>query len=74
MSDAGKQAVKAAFEIKKSPRQVMTLSETEVEKYLDPEELLDCPEGCLPEGRRVRAWTDRRSTSCPGQHRDDWPL
>lgn len=41
MSDAGKQTVKAAFEIKKSPRQVMTLSETEVEKYLEPKELLD---------------------------------
>lgn len=41
MSDAGKQAVKAAFEIKRSPRQVMTLSEMEVEKYLDPKALLD---------------------------------
>ena len=41
MSNVGKQPVKAAFEIKKGPRQVMTLSETEVEKYLDPKELLD---------------------------------
>src|SRR6516225_4620969 len=40
MSDVGKQPVKAAFEIKKGARQVMTLSETEVEKYLDPRELL----------------------------------
>jgi len=41
MGDIGKQPVKAAFEIKKGARQVMTLSETEVEKYLDPTELLD---------------------------------
>jgi len=41
MSDVEKQSVKAAFEIKKGTRQVMTLSETEVEKYLDPQELLD---------------------------------
>lgn len=41
MSDFGKQPVKAAFEIKKGPRQVMTLSEREAEKYLDPKELLD---------------------------------
>jgi ornithine cyclodeaminase/alanine dehydrogenase-like protein (mu-crystallin family) len=34
-------SVKAAFEIKKGTRQVMTLSEAEVEKYLDPQELLD---------------------------------
>jgi alanine dehydrogenase len=40
MSDAGKQPSKAAFEIKKGIREVMTLSETEVEKYLDPRELL----------------------------------
>jgi alanine dehydrogenase len=33
--------VKAAFEIKKGIWQVMTLSETEVERYLDPQELLD---------------------------------
>ena len=32
--------MKAAFEIKKGHRQVMTLSETEVEKFLDPRELL----------------------------------
>lgn len=32
--------MKAAFEIKKGPRQVMILSEIEVEKYLDPKELL----------------------------------
>src|SRR5215472_1766701 len=41
MSDVGKQPVKAAFEIKKGARQLMTLSETEVERYLDPKELLD---------------------------------
>jgi len=40
MSDVGKQQVKAAFEIKKGTRQVMTLSEADVEKYLDPSELL----------------------------------
>lgn len=40
MSDIGRQPAKAAFEIKKGTRQVMTLSETEVEKYLDPRELL----------------------------------
>ena len=32
--------MKAAFEIKKGPRKVMILSESEVEKYLDPKELL----------------------------------
>jgi ornithine cyclodeaminase/alanine dehydrogenase-like protein (mu-crystallin family) len=32
--------MKAAFEIKKGPRQLMILSESEVEKYLDPKELL----------------------------------
>jgi alanine dehydrogenase len=41
MSAAEKQPVKAAFEIKKGLRQVMTLSETEVEKHLDLQELLD---------------------------------
>jgi alanine dehydrogenase len=40
MSDVQKQPAKAAFEIKKGTRQVMTLSETEVEEYLDPRELL----------------------------------
>jgi ornithine cyclodeaminase/alanine dehydrogenase-like protein (mu-crystallin family) len=40
MSNVRKQPVKAAFEIKKGARRVMTLSETEVEKYLDPKELL----------------------------------
>src|SRR6516162_10074725 len=41
MSDVGKQPVKAAFEIKKGARQVMTLSEAEVEKYLDLQGLLN---------------------------------
>ena len=41
MSPVEKQPAKAAFEIKKGTRQVMTLSETEVEKYLDLQELLD---------------------------------
>src|SRR5580704_10056285 len=41
MSAAQKQPVKAAFEIKKGIRQVMTLSEMEVEKYLNLQELLD---------------------------------
>ncbi len=40
MSDVGRQPVKAAFEVKKGTRQVMTLSEADVEKYLDPRELL----------------------------------
>ena len=41
MSSVKKQPDRAAFEIKKGPRHVMTLSETDVEKYLDPQELLD---------------------------------
>ena len=41
MSAAQKLPVKAAFEIKKGTRQVMTLSEMEVEKYLNLQELLD---------------------------------
>jgi hypothetical protein len=41
MSVVEKQPGKAAFEIKKGVRQVMTLSETEVEKYLDLKDLLD---------------------------------
>jgi hypothetical protein len=41
MSAIEKQSGRAAFEIKKGPRQVMTLSETDVEKYLDLQELLD---------------------------------
>jgi alanine dehydrogenase len=41
MSAIEKQSGRAAFEIKKSPRQVMTLSEADVEKYLDLQELLD---------------------------------
>src|SRR5215472_1921556 len=40
MSGVGKKPLKAAFEVKKDPRQVMTLSEADVEKYLDPQELL----------------------------------
>src|ERR1700730_18610976 len=38
---------KAAFEITKGPRQVMTLSEADVERYLDLRELLDGPEDGL---------------------------
>ncbi len=41
MSGIAKQPGRAAFEIKKGPRQVMTLSETDVEKYLDLRELLN---------------------------------
>ncbi len=41
MNEAEKQPVKAAFEITKGTRQVITLSEKEVEKYLDPRELLE---------------------------------
>ncbi len=40
MNEAEKQRGKAAFEIKKGPGQVMTLSEIEVKKYLDPGELV----------------------------------
>jgi len=40
MSEVGRQPAKAAFEVKKGTRQVMTLSEADVEKYLDPRELL----------------------------------
>jgi len=41
MNEAEKHAVRAAFEVKKGVRQVMTLSEDEVVKYLDPRKLLD---------------------------------
>jgi len=41
MSAVKKQPDRAAFEITKGPRQVMTLSETDVERYLDLQELLD---------------------------------
>jgi alanine dehydrogenase len=44
MNHADKQPAKAAFEIKKSAQPVMTLSEADVEKYLDPRELLDAME------------------------------
>ena len=40
MNEVEKLAVKAAFEVKKGIRQVMTLSEADVEKHLDPRELL----------------------------------
>ena len=41
MNPAGERPGKAAFEIGKGPRQVMTLSESDVERCLDPGELLD---------------------------------
>jgi alanine dehydrogenase len=41
MSAVEQRPVKAAFEIKKGTWRVMTLSEAEVERYLDPQELLD---------------------------------
>jgi ornithine cyclodeaminase/alanine dehydrogenase-like protein (mu-crystallin family) len=41
MNLAGKRTGQAAFEIGKGPRQVMTLSESDVERCLDPGELLD---------------------------------
>lgn len=41
MREAEKQPPQAAFEIKKGARPVMTLSEQNVEKYLDPRELID---------------------------------
>jgi|HubBroStandDraft_1064217.scaffolds.fasta_scaffold16774_3 alanine dehydrogenase len=44
MDEADQQPGKVAFEINKGARQVMTLSEKEVEKYLDPGKLLDALE------------------------------
>jgi alanine dehydrogenase len=41
MSRTERQLTKAAFEIKKGALEIMTLSEADVEKYLDPQELLD---------------------------------
>jgi alanine dehydrogenase len=41
MGPVEKHPARAAFEIKKGTQQVMTLSETDVEKYLDLQELLD---------------------------------
>ena len=41
MSAIEDQSGRAAFEVRKGIRQVMTLSEADVEKYLDPRELLD---------------------------------
>jgi alanine dehydrogenase len=41
MHEAEQQPGKAAFEINKGARQVMTLSEKDVEKYLDPRALID---------------------------------
>lgn len=41
MSAVEKYQARAAFEIDKGPRHVMTLSEADVEKYLDLQELLD---------------------------------
>jgi len=41
MSAIEHQSGRAAFEVRKGIRQVMTLSEADVEKYLDPRELLD---------------------------------
>jgi alanine dehydrogenase len=41
MNPIEKQPTKAAFEIKKGAWEIMTLSEADVAKYLDPQELLD---------------------------------
>ena len=41
MSTTERHLIKAAFEIKKGAWEIMTLSEADVEKYLDPQELLD---------------------------------
>jgi ornithine cyclodeaminase/alanine dehydrogenase-like protein (mu-crystallin family) len=41
MSPIGRPAAKAAFEIGKGPQPVMTLSESDVKRCLDPRELLD---------------------------------
>jgi ornithine cyclodeaminase/alanine dehydrogenase-like protein (mu-crystallin family) len=41
MSTIEGQPSKAAFEIEKGPREIMTLSEADVERYLDARELLD---------------------------------
>lgn len=52
MNEAQEHSGKAAFEINKGPRQVMTLSEQEVEKYLDLRELIDA----LEDGFRASSW------------------
>jgi alanine dehydrogenase len=44
MSALEPRPLRAAFEIKKGPRSVMTLSEADVERYLDPRQLLDALE------------------------------
>ncbi len=44
MNETQEQSGKAAFEIKKGALQVMALSEQDVEKYLDPRELIDALE------------------------------
>jgi alanine dehydrogenase len=44
MSPHERQPDRAAFEINKGPQHVMTLSEADVERYLDPRELLDALE------------------------------
>jgi alanine dehydrogenase len=44
MNATKRQLSEAAFEIKKGSRQVMTLSERQVQEYLDPQELLDALE------------------------------
>ncbi len=44
MCSAEGSVMKAAFEIRKGDRQVMTLSESDVERHLDPRELLDALE------------------------------
>jgi alanine dehydrogenase len=41
MNEQEKKSIKAAFEITKGIQQVLTLSEDDVERYLDPQELLD---------------------------------
>jgi alanine dehydrogenase len=41
MNEAEQLPTKAAFEIQKGTREVLTLSEQDVEKYLDPRELID---------------------------------
>src|SRR3954466_10232238 len=41
MGEVPRQPTRAAFEIRKGQRSVLTLSESDVERYLDPRELLD---------------------------------
>ena len=76
MSSAKKQTAKASFEIKKGTRQVMTLSEAEVEKYLDLQELLNGLEdgirGRIP--RKLGVMTHRSRSGDSSHSIPQWPV